>query len=93
MTKLEMRISADILRITAIEFWFTVPAIWSDSAKQDTLAAARAAGFGTRPGDEVNLILEPEAAAIATLKGLTSDGAEDQISVSYFREFLKRRMY
>ncbi|KAI9866990.1 MAG: hypothetical protein M1813_000388 [Trichoglossum hirsutum] len=80
MSKLEKQVSAEVLRITAIEFWFTVPAIWSDSAKQGTLAAARTAGFGTRPGDEVNLISEPEAAAIATLKWLTSDGAEDQIT-------------
>lgn len=78
---LEQRHSPDLLRITPIEFWFTVPAIWSDSAKADTLTAARAAGFGERPHDNVFLIQEPEAAAIWTLKSVSPTGTEEQISV------------
>ncbi|RFU34080.1 hypothetical protein B7463_g2225, partial [Scytalidium lignicola] len=53
---------------TPMECWITLPAIWSDEAKAATLTAARNAGFGDRPGDEVFTIAEPEAAAIATLK-------------------------
>lgn len=82
MTLLDRRFSAEVLRITPIEFWFTVPAIWSDAAKSSTQQAARIAGFGARPGDQINLIPEPEAAAIATLSNVTVGGSEVQISVS-----------
>lgn len=56
------------------EFWFTTPAIWSDKAKDATKRAALKAGFGSRPGDQIFLIQEPEAAAVAVLKELTSKG-------------------
>jgi molecular chaperone DnaK (HSP70) len=39
----------------------TVPAIWSDDAKNLTRLAATRAGI---PGDKLNLITEPEAAAL-----------------------------
>ncbi|KAL2851693.1 hypothetical protein BJX68DRAFT_265937 [Aspergillus pseudodeflectus] len=71
------QITEATLQITPLEFWFTVPAIWSDEAKHATLQAARLAGFGTRPGnveDKINLITEPEAAAIAALRKTTTDG-------------------
>ncbi|KAL3421237.1 hsp70 protein [Phlyctema vagabunda] len=53
---------------TPMECWVTLPAIWSDEAKDATLNAARKAGFGSRPDDTIFTIAEPEAAAIATLK-------------------------
>ncbi|RAH64719.1 Hsp70 family protein [Aspergillus aculeatinus CBS 121060] len=64
------------LAITPIEFWFTVPAIWSDQAKDVTRTAARRAGFASsrdRPCDRLFFISEPEAAAITAL---TKDGIE-----------------
>lgn len=48
-------------------------AIWSDAAKAATRSAAHEAGFGSRPGDEIFMVPEPEAAAIATLKYLAGD--------------------
>jgi molecular chaperone DnaK (HSP70) len=63
----------EVLDITPIKFWFTMPAIWSDEAQAKTLAAARAAGFGKREGDEICMIKEPEAAALATLSETTVD--------------------
>jgi hypothetical protein len=57
---------------TPMECWITLPAIWSDEAKEATLKAAKRAGFGNRPQDEVFTIAEPEAAAFATLKKFTS---------------------
>ncbi len=87
MTTLDTRISPDILRITQIEFWFTCPAIWFDGAKNDTLDAARAAEFAQRPGDNICLITEPEAAAVATLKGLTPNGVQNQITASVVHSF------
>lgn len=57
----------ELLGVTPIKFWFTMPAIWSDKAQVTTLEAAREAGFGSRPNDEMCMIAEPEAAALATL--------------------------
>lgn len=51
-----------------VDFWLTVPATWSDAAKQLTLEAARDAGFASRPHDRVRLITEPEAAAHLALR-------------------------
>ncbi|KAI9777867.1 MAG: hypothetical protein M1839_008544 [Geoglossum umbratile] len=60
-----------ILDLTPIKFWFTMPAIWSDGAQVGTLAAAKKAGFGSRKGDEICMVAEPEAAALATLSSPT----------------------
>lgn len=59
---------SDILEVTPIEYWLTVPAIWSDEAKAATRRAALSAGFGSRSIDEINLVPEPEAAAMLALK-------------------------
>ncbi|EER40936.1 conserved hypothetical protein [Histoplasma capsulatum H143] len=72
LQRIGKQITEDTLRTTPLEFWFTVPAIWSDQAKNATVNAARQAGFGTRPNDEIFLISEPEAAAITSLKKYTN---------------------
>lgn len=51
-----------------VEFWLTVPASWTETAKLLTKTAAMNAGFGSRAIDQVMLISEPEAAAQYTLK-------------------------
>lgn len=51
---------------TKVEYVLTVPAVWSDAAKNATLLAAERAGMGTRY--DIKLISEPEAAALYTLK-------------------------
>jgi hypothetical protein len=66
---------------TPMECWITLPAIWSDEAKAATLTAARNAGFGQKPKDEVFTIAEPEAAAIATLKKYAEPDALNPIKV------------
>ncbi|KAF2403588.1 actin-like ATPase domain-containing protein [Trichodelitschia bisporula] len=53
---------------TRLEFVLTVPAVWSDSAKNATLLAAERAGMGSR--HDLKLISEPEAAAVYTLKAI-----------------------
>ncbi|TGO59243.1 hypothetical protein BOTNAR_0166g00110 [Botryotinia narcissicola] len=65
---------------TPIECWVTLPAVWSEEAKDATLKAAKNAGFGKRPGDEIYTIAEPEAAAIATLKEYAKSDAFNPIS-------------
>lgn len=77
--ELEKRISPEVVRATPFEFWFTVPAIWSDKAKDATQAAARIAGFASRPGDKMYMIPEPEAAGVATLKSLTRGNSATQV--------------
>lgn len=43
---------------TPMECWVTLPAVWSEEAKDATLKAAKNAGFGKRPGDEIYTIAE-----------------------------------
>ncbi|KAE8370730.1 actin-like ATPase domain-containing protein [Aspergillus caelatus] len=72
------------LHVTPIEFWFTVPAIWSDKARDATRTAARRAGFGgslSRQSDKVFLISEPEAAAITALKKYTTNSIGGSVKV------------
>lgn len=57
---LEGQLSASVLRSTPIDFVVTVPAIWSNSAKQKTQQAAEKAGF--RPsngGKAMYIVSEP----------------------------------
>jgi molecular chaperone DnaK (HSP70) len=65
--KLRQQMTATTYDMTPMECWITLPAIWSDQAKSATIKAAKNAGFGSRPLDEVFTIAEPEAAAVATL--------------------------
>ncbi|KAF2768063.1 actin-like ATPase domain-containing protein [Teratosphaeria nubilosa] len=60
------------MQTTKLEFVLTVPAVWSDAAKNATLQAAERAGMGTRR--EVVLVSEPEAAAVYTLKNVQPSG-------------------
>ena len=69
--KLRREMTDFTFKNTPMECWVTLPAIWSDEAKEATLQAAKRAGFGNRPGDEVFTIAEPEAAAIAALKKIS----------------------
>jgi hypothetical protein len=54
------------MRTTDIQCVLTVPAIWSDAAKNATLTAARSAGMGPN----LTLTSEPEAAAVYTLQDI-----------------------
>jgi molecular chaperone DnaK (HSP70) len=80
MDRLERKLTKDLLNVTPIEFWFTMPAIWSDEAQHATRTAAMCAGFGTRSGDSVKMITEPEAAALAAFK-TTKDKFDDLLVV------------
>jgi molecular chaperone DnaK (HSP70) len=69
-------------RITPMEFWITVPAMWTDAAKAATIEAAQAAGFGSRPMDSVHIITEPEAAALSVLMPRVGLGAVTGLEVT-----------
>ncbi|KAK3366132.1 hypothetical protein B0T24DRAFT_723740 [Lasiosphaeria ovina] len=55
-----------------IKFVITTPAMWSPAAQHNTLMAAKAAGFGSRPQDIIEPVTEPEAAASYALKEINS---------------------
>ncbi|EGP82386.1 uncharacterized protein MYCGRDRAFT_97567 [Zymoseptoria tritici IPO323] len=82
---LSRTITAEVLEATPIDFWFTVPAVWSDKAKADTLRAARYAAKQAKlrwhPDSQLFLIREPEAAAVATVSALTQGGSQQHIKV------------
>ncbi|KAK4554470.1 hypothetical protein LTR86_008324 [Recurvomyces mirabilis] len=65
------QISKEVFDSTPVDCWLTVPAVWSDQARDSTRTAAYAAGFGCRPQDTINIISEPEAGAIAALHKYT----------------------
>jgi molecular chaperone DnaK (HSP70) len=68
MENLTRRYGDAFMAKTKVEFVLTVPAVWSDSAKNATLQAAERAGMGNR--HDLKLISEPEAAAVYTLKAI-----------------------
>ncbi|PFH61852.1 hypothetical protein XA68_16083 [Ophiocordyceps unilateralis] len=65
---LTRRYGESFMASTKVEFVLTCPAVWSDAAKNTTLLAAERAGMGSR--SEIQMISEPEAAAVYTLKAI-----------------------
>lgn len=67
---LKGKLRESVFNSTPIECWVTVPATWSDGARDITRKAAERAGFkrGDRPHDKVKVISEPEAAALSILR-------------------------
>jgi hypothetical protein len=55
---------------TPIQFILTTPGMWGDNAQHSTRIAAERAGFGSRAGDMIFMVSEPEAAAAYSLKTL-----------------------
>ena len=72
METLTRRYGQSFMSTTKVDFVLTVPAVWSDAAKNATLQAAERAGMGNR--HELQLISEPEAAAVYTLKTIPPSG-------------------
>lgn len=68
METLTRRYGEAFIGMTKTQFVLTVPAVWSDAAKAATLKAAEKAGMGKQ--HELQLISEPEAAAVYTLKAI-----------------------
>jgi hypothetical protein len=77
-----------LFKMSPLEVWITVPAIWTDAARTATREAAIAAGFGSRPAersrpaDSVNIISEPEAAALTVMTREVGLGAIFDLDVS-----------
>jgi hypothetical protein len=90
MKTLAEKVTREMLQVSRLHFYFSVPAIWSNAAKELTLQMARDAGFTTGGGrrtkkDKLSLVTEPEAAAIATINLMTGPF---QVQVRLFRLLL-----
>jgi len=71
---LREKLGDGVVKSTPLEFVITVPAIWSDLAKERTKKACqRAAGLSAKRSS-IHLVSEPEAAAIYALHGLDPHG-------------------
>lgn len=81
MADISKRLPVGVLQATPMDCWLTVPAVWSDKAQNATQAAAKAAGFGSRAGDTISVISEPEAAAITVLKKYTQPDSINALRV------------
>ncbi|PMD64400.1 actin-like ATPase domain-containing protein [Hyaloscypha bicolor E] len=77
--RLDKEKGEDFMKLTPMECWITVPATWLDEAQDATRQAAIGAGFASRTMDSINVIPEPEAAAICALKKLTVPGTQDSL--------------
>jgi hypothetical protein len=53
--------------VPPIEYWFTVPATWSERTRDRMLEVLQTAGYSARDGDSVLLLSEAEAAAAGVL--------------------------
>lgn len=83
--ELSREFGEEVVAISPLEFWFTVPAVWSDRAKQDTLHAAEVAAKNAKVFSTLEastyLIPEPEAAAVAAISDITQGGSALQVEV------------
>ncbi|KAK5658585.1 hypothetical protein OQA88_1978 [Cercophora sp. LCS_1] len=68
MSTLTRRYGESFMASTKVDFVLTCPAVWSDAAKNTTLQAAERAGMGAK--SQIQMISEPEAAAVYTLKAI-----------------------
>lgn len=68
MDTLTRRYGESFMASTKVDFVLTCPAVWSDAAKNTTLQAAERAGMGSK--SDIQMISEPEAAAVYTLKAI-----------------------
>jgi hypothetical protein len=71
---LREKLGDGVLRSTPLEFVVTVPAIWSEKAKEKTKKACQAAQGLSAGKAPIHLVSEPEAAAIYALHGLDPHG-------------------
>ncbi len=84
MTNLVLKYTREILRTMPVDLVITVPAVWSDKAKDATFKAVAKAGFDETnfPGGlKTTMVAEPEAAAIYALKTLRQGAVGEDIVV------------
>ena len=65
---MKKQLGETLFKSMPLEIVITVPAVWSDKAKNLTFQAVNRAGFGEEA--KIKMVTEPEAAAIYTLRSL-----------------------
>jgi len=75
---LEEQYGVELFATLTKELVVTVPAVWSERAKDLTLKAVTKAGWAT---SKIMLVTEPEAAAIFTLKWMTEGANREQVNI------------
>jgi molecular chaperone DnaK (HSP70) len=84
IANLDQKYGSELWRTLPITFAVTVPAVWSDAAKDRTLQAFQKAGFDSK---ELPLLCkqilttEPEAAAIHTINAMRGTAQDKNLSV------------
>ena len=78
---IERTYQVEWVRNAEIEYVLTVPAIWTDSAKDLMVKAATDAGFG-KHRTNFNLVSEPEAAAAYTLRAIQPNDLNVSFSIA-----------
>ncbi|KXT06267.1 hypothetical protein AC578_9157 [Pseudocercospora eumusae] len=77
------KLGQEMVKETPMDFWITVPAVWSDKAKSDTLRAVRKAAQQAKVqlhyDSQCFLICEPEAAAVAVISALTQGDSQAHV--------------
>ncbi|KAL6707742.1 hypothetical protein ACN47E_003863 [Coniothyrium glycines] len=84
LTNLDNRYGPQLWRTLPITLIVTVPAVWSDAAKDRTLQAVRKAGFSTATFPSLKRTItttEPEAAAIYTIQSLRGSVSDEQFGI------------
>jgi molecular chaperone DnaK (HSP70) len=78
--ELSEQYGAAVLETLDKEIVVTVPAVWSERAKDLTVRAVKRANF-VGLHERICMVTEPEAAAIYTLKGMTEGANKEEIQV------------
>jgi len=73
LDQIEYRFGESLFAAAKIEYIVTVPAVWSDAAKDATKKAAELAGM-----ENLSMITEPEAAALCALKTIENVNAKEK---------------
>ena len=84
LKNLDNQYGPELWRTLPITLVVTVPAVWSDSAKDTTLKAINKAGFNKSELPELKrtvLATEPEAAAIYTIQSLRGSVQDSQFAI------------
>ena len=84
LTNLDNKYGKELWKTLPITLVMTVPAVWSDAAKDATLQAFAKAGFNATDLPELKriiLITEPEAAAIHTIQSLRGGVQDEQLTI------------
>lgn len=93
METLQNQMEESVLAETPIKFYLTTPAMWSLKARSETRRAAEEAGYGSRESllgisDELHIIDEPEAAAIAILMSTMDNLPGNNLQASTSKDML-----